>query len=188
MRVILLLSLAILTTSLVWDKQVSPISFSFANDKWTFPSTIGDGVKKYNLQFKPPGYYYREYPNLELILLYDYGFSELENDKQPKETLYSKKFHTYYFRFPDHGSTYDSLRYAIEKQYNKKFSARTGIRTPSFSDEIASEYKDDILNVNQPLSIGIKRMKSNSKWKDIVGVYFIYGLCEQNQLKTMGSR
>jgi hypothetical protein len=183
----LLFSLS-LTVSLMWKKQPSPVTFSFVNSKWTFPSTIGEAVENYHFHFKPPGYYYLEYPNdLEVVLLYDYIFGELENDRQSKETLYSKKIHTYYFRFPDHGKTYDSLRYAIEKQYNNKFTLRSGARTPSFFDEPPSNYSDSILNVNSSLSIGIKRIKSSGKWKDIVGVYFLYGLSEQKQLKAMGS-
>lgn len=161
-----------------------PVTFSFANSEWHFPSTIEEAVKKHDLSFKPPGYYYRVFPDgMEAELRYHSKWWELDNDNQPKETLYGKHIHTYYFRFPDSDAVYDSLRQSLEQQFNNKFKLKKGIRKEKNIREDLRSYAIDFLAVDSSFVVGLGRYKSMAERdKKFIAVSFLYNLSEDEQI------
>ncbi len=67
------ISIVLLLSVAAWFfLKASPVTFSFANAEWHFPSTVGEAVEAHGLSYKPPGYYYRIYPDsMKLVLRFD---------------------------------------------------------------------------------------------------------------------
>jgi hypothetical protein len=69
--------------------ESEPAQFVYGNEKWKFPSTVKEAVRKHHLKYKPPGYYYKiKNREMEVILSYHYESGDFYNEYQPKKTLY----------------------------------------------------------------------------------------------------
>jgi hypothetical protein len=159
-----------------------PVTFHFANKRWAFPSTVEEAVKKHNLAYHPPGYYYQTDTNsYEVLLSYHSKWLDFSNDIQPKETLYPRDVHTYVFQFKAGPNTYDSLRNDLESRYSK------GLKPKSYVlEEHERPFQFNLLEINECLTVGIKNSKSQ-RFGKIVTVQFIYGLSLGDIGVQMGS-
>lgn len=98
-----------------------PILISFNGEKWLFPITVGDAAKRYNLSYKPPGYYYTEDRNGNTVNLeYTNQTGDFDNEHQAKEALYGREVHSYVHTFRFQPERIDSFRHALENQFSKK--------------------------------------------------------------------
>lgn len=162
-----------------WSKfnHCDAVTIRFANEDWTFPSTIGEAVNNHDLDFKPPGYYYKtDSINQQILLAYHDEFGDYDDDRQAKETLYPRDVHTYVFQFKKRPNTYDSLKRHFETQFKQKFVLTKGIKTRSFwFDYGKMPFEHHLLKVDDCLTIGIKNSKSDGLG-EIVTVQLLYGL------------
>jgi hypothetical protein len=155
--------------------QPEPATISFGGEKWDFPSDIEDAVNAHELLYKPPGYYYKKYPTgMETVLDYYAAGHDFANEYQPKEILFSKKIHSYIFRFENKAGVYDSLRQNLEKTYRKKFVFTTGKKESRFTD--VGEFAYDFLTVSPEVTVGIKTGYSPDDHYEVVTVRFMYDL------------
>lgn len=165
MKLIVYISFLAIWSALPLSKyKPEPISFEMGNIEWFFPATAGDATKMHNLDYKPPGYYYKEYPSdMEVILDYHNLNGDFDNEYQSKETLFPRKVHSYIFRFSNNLETYDSLRLNIEKKFNKKFVLTKGMKDPEIishafnASSIEKEFTWDFLTVNKDLTVCIAK-------------------------------
>ncbi len=180
--------LLILSTAIWLILRPSPVKFSFAGEEWFFPSTIENAVNKHDLLFKPPGYYYKIFPDgMEVELRYHSRWWELDNDRQSREALYGKSIHTYCFRFPDSDAVYDSLRRSLEQQFSSKFVLKKGNRTGENIRADFRPYAIEFLTINSSFVIGLSRYLSTSeRGKKLIGVSFLYNLSEKEQILIAG--
>lgn len=137
-----------------------------------FPATVEEAVIHYNLDYKPPGFYFKilNQQHAELILTYHYNRSDFNNEYQPKETLYPRELNSYLFRFPEKKGLQDSLKTALEKEYGKKFLRKNGI-DPS-KTAMVQQYDFLFLDVNPCLSIGLTSSPAYHKHDRKVNVRF----------------
>lgn len=127
------------------------------NKDWFFPANVGEVVTKYQLDYKPPGYYYKAYSDgSEVILYYYYAEGDFDNGSQHKEVLFSRKLHSYAFRFANNPGVLDSLRQNLEATYHKEL-----VLTESHEYEKTSIGSGKpiprwgLLPVNDELTIGV---------------------------------
>lgn len=96
-------------------------SISFNGGDWVFPITVGDAVNRYNLFYKPPGYYYSEDKQGNTVSLeFAYQTGDFNNEHQSRETLYNRGVHTYVHSFKFRPERIDSFRHALENQFRRK--------------------------------------------------------------------
>ncbi|WP_188932860.1 hypothetical protein [Dyadobacter endophyticus] len=133
----------------------------FAGENWEFPSTVGKAVIDHKLDYKPPAFYYKNFnEDTEVILSPNLGFGDVDNEYQPKESLYGNTVNGYIFRFPSKQETYDSLRTLLETRYNKKFILTKGVKDIPAGITMNEDQKNfayDFLTVNNKLTIGIHK-------------------------------
>jgi hypothetical protein len=161
MKLMIVLCAALLG-SVLWIQppKTKPFSFEINNREWVFPSTAGDAVTKHQLDYKPPGYYYKQYPDgSEVILYYHYADGDFDNKSQYKEVLFPRKLHSYVFRFANKPGVLDSLRQNLEAAYSQKIvltkcrEEEEILKTPSKSNETNFEW--GMVTVDDGLTIGI---------------------------------
>lgn len=139
------------------DQQV----IDFAGQKWTFPSTIGQALKEHKLDFRPPAYYYKNYPSgMEVIVNVNVENGDYNNESQPKEALFDRSVNSYIFRFPSSQKTYDSLRSHLENEYKSKFVLTRGRKDAKTLPESKMEFAYDLLKANEKLVIGIHKSET----------------------------
>ncbi|WP_128544391.1 hypothetical protein [Larkinella soli] len=170
------------------DKVFSEIIFfRFAGEKWKFPLTVEEAVKKYRLFFSPPGYYYLEDKKCGYNLSIDFHSEErdFENEFQPKEVLFARKIHTYIFQFRDSGLTMDSLITVVEHDFKRRFVLQSD--TNRFGNEPLPEPLKKVLpghgiveyrtlQANPNLTVGIRRKPAFNREDKFVEVIFFYDL------------
>lgn len=82
---------------------------------------------------------------------------DIDNEYQPKESLFKRSVNSYIFRFPSNKFLYDSLRKDLETKFNKKFVLTTGRKDASTLPENQMQFSYDLLNANDNLTIGIHK-------------------------------
>ena len=127
------------------------------NKDWVFPANVGEAVTKYQLDYKPPGYYYKEYADgSEVILYYHYADGDFDNGSQYKEVLFPRKLHSYAFRFANSPRVLDSLRQNLEATYHRKIVLT---ESPEYEKTSIASGKPNsrwgLLTVNDELTIGV---------------------------------
>lgn len=161
MKIIIVLCAALLG-SVLWIKpsETRPVSFRMNQRDWFFPANVGEAVTKYQLDYKPPGYYYKEYPDgSDVIVYYHYADGDFDNGSQHKEVLFPRNLHSYTFRFANNPGVFDSLRQNLEATYNKKFVLTKSLynekapKTPLGSGRTNSQW--GLLIINKDLTIGL---------------------------------
>jgi hypothetical protein len=163
MKLIIVLCAALLG-SVIWIKpsETKPVSFEMKNREWFFPSTAGEAVTGHQLDYKPPGYYYKEYPDgSDVIIYYHYADGDFDNASQPREVLFTRTLHSYMFRFANNPGVLDSLRRDLETTYHKKIViTKGGANEKNLKDVFVSNERNvefGLLTVNDRLTIGIAR-------------------------------
>ncbi|MEO6288182.1 MAG: hypothetical protein ABIN80_03690 [Dyadobacter sp.] len=162
MKLIIVLCAALLG-SVIWIRpsETKPVCFEMNNRDWFFPSTAGEAVTKHQLDYKAPGYYYKEYPDgSDLILYYHYADGDFDNQSQSKEVLFPRKLHSYMFRFANKPGVLDSLLQNLETAYHKKIVLKCQqddeiVQTSIKSRETSFEW--GLLTVHDGLTIGIAK-------------------------------
>jgi len=172
------LATTVIILKMIFGFQVQPpceaVTITFGGKKWSFPSSVEEAVRKHNLSYKAPGYYYKvDTTQMKLILGYHFNPGDFSNEYQAKEVLFSRELHSYIFQFPDRPNLYDSLQSDLENTYEKKFILTKGIKDSEYAAEKEFEFK--FLTVNSCLTIGIKRSRPEKKEKTIT-VRFMYNL------------
>ena len=158
-----------------WIKQPDPVTFNFNQENWQFPSTAGEAVKKHDLDFLPPGYYYKEdATGVKVVLHYHSRLGDFDDDRQAKEVLYGRSLHSYEFTFPYKPSLYDSLKNDLEITFHKKFLLIKGFKYGSAKDD-KRPYAYQFLTISPDLVVGIKQDHENVSSR-IITVKFMYDL------------
>ena len=167
----------------VKECQVETVDYMELN--LSFPATVGDAVKIHALQYKPPGYYYKNLKqhNGEVFLTYKYNLSDFRNENQPRETLFPRELESYIFRFPEKEGLEDSLRIELEVAFGKKFI--NVHETGSPNTVMQQNYNIHFLKINPCLTIGVTSSPVSHKSDRKVVVCFLYNLSESDQLGTM---
>ena len=161
-------------TPMWFSNKCETTSFDFIGQKWEFPSTVSEAVKKHHLNYRPPGYYYKIYSsNEEVILGYHYEPLDFDDEYQPKEVLFPRRLHSYIFRFPDKVGTYDSLVTDLEKKYKRKFVTTKGVKDAEYA--IVKNFEYNFLTISPCLIVGIKRSLPEKREK-IITVRFMHDL------------
>lgn len=158
----------------------------FADNKWKFPSTVGEAVESHGLDYRPPGYYFKvlEPNKVDVILFYNYSSGDMANEYQPKQTLYPKELNSYIFRFFEKEGLYDSLRTSLEKQYGGEF-----IREQRPEDSLypnTPKFECDLMKISPCLSVAMKRNKDYEGRNKVV-VRFMYRLSLKDMVLQMSS-
>lgn len=164
-----------------------PMSFHFAGNKWVFPSTVESAVQTHQLDYKPPGYYYKKHPpGMEVILSYHFMPGDFFNEYQPKEVLFPRMLNSYVFQFNERPGLYDSLQTNIEQTFNRKFVLTRGMKDGKTLEEHEKPFEYNFLTVNSCLTIGIKRSEPRKQRKTVT-VRFMYNLPLGRMGVLMGS-
>ncbi|GLU54371.1 hypothetical protein [Dyadobacter frigoris] len=160
-------------------------TISYMDWKMIFPSTVGDAVKAHQLDYKPPGFYYKNLSknNGEVILTYKYKLSDFNNEYQPKETLFPRELDSYIFRFPEKPGLQDSLKIALEKTYGKKFQLTKAASSPKAVK--VQKYDFLFLSVNSCTTIGITSSPEMQKSDRKIVVRFLYNHSPEEQISAM---
>ncbi|UTM21741.1 hypothetical protein [Dyadobacter chenhuakuii] len=162
--------------------QNKHVDIKIGGTKWALPSTVGDAVKRHALNYKPPGYYYKNYPNkMEVILSVNDQPGDYFKENQPKEALFDRTLNGYIFRFPQNQINYDSLKVDIETTYKKKFKLTKGRKEATTLREDQMQFEYDFLMVDDKLTIGIHKSPT------LVVVRYMYGMSIGKMGVKMGS-
>ncbi|NIJ51661.1 hypothetical protein [Dyadobacter arcticus] len=163
------------------------VEFSFAKKDWAFRSNVEGRFKKHELQYKPPGYYYKiDENNVEVILGYHSEDWDFDDEYQPKEVLFPRILHSYIFQIPEKNETYDSLKNVLEKSFKKKFIFTKGLKEGDTLLESERPFEFNFLEINSCLTVGIKRSHAENRG-EVVTVRFMYGLSLGYMGTIMGS-
>ncbi|MCE6990831.1 hypothetical protein [Dyadobacter sp. CY323] len=169
------------------EVECDPVSFEFLNSTWQFPSTVEKAVEKHNLDYHPPGFYYKINDlQTRLVLGLNFEGGDYYNERQPKQTLYSRTLNSYIFQFKEGPRTYDSLRFVIEKQFDKPFILVKGMKEGETLRENEKPFEYHFLTITPCLTVGIKRSKSEKR-EDLVTVRFMYNLSMGRMGVVMGN-
>lgn len=149
-----------------------------------FPSTVGDAVKMHKLDYKPPGFYYKNFNKnkSELIIDYIYIKSDFNNEYQPKETLFPRELNSYIFRFSERHGLRDSLKTILEKKYEKRFISKSGINPANSVNK--QEWDFSFLEINSCMTVGITSSPASYS-KRYVLVRFFYNVPERQRILEM---
>ena len=158
-----------------WIKQPDPVAFNFNQETWQFPSTVGEAVKKHDVDFRPPGYYYKEdSTRTKVVLHYHSRFGDFDDDRQAKEALYGRNLHSYEFTFPYKPGLYDCLKNDLQVAFHKKFLLTKGFKYGSAKDD-KRPFAYQFLTISPDLVVGIKQDHENVSPR-IITVKFMYDL------------
>ena len=136
-------------------EDCSSYTINYMDWKMIFPSTVGEAVIMHQLDYRPPGHYYKQLhkSNGELILTYDYNKGDFYDEYQPKETLFPRQLNSYMFSFPEKAGLQDSLRVALEKSYGKEFRLTKATSSPK--GVMKMNYDLFFLEVDSCMTIGL---------------------------------
>jgi hypothetical protein len=153
--------------------------------KMIFPSTVGEAVIMHQLDYRPPGYYYKKIAKNkgELILTYDYNKGDFHDEYQPKETLFPRQLDSYMFRFPEKAGLQDSLRVALEKSYGKEFRLTKATSPPKAVMKM--NYDLFFLEVDSCMTIGLASSPEIKKNDRSVIVRFLYKHSPEKRISAM---
>jgi hypothetical protein len=177
MKRLVLATFLIVITSCENKKECDKHIIHFGNEQWTFPSTIGAADKRHHLSFHSPAYYYKMCGSSHQVILgFDWKSGDFDNDRQPKEDLFSCDINTYIFQVRQTGNTYDSLIRKIESIYGKKFTLVKGTKTDHlYNAEKNRPFEHCLLKVDSCLTVGIKNSRSH-ELGNVVTVHYMFGL------------
>jgi hypothetical protein len=166
-----------------------PITVSFNGGEWLFPLTVGEAEKRYNLSFKPPGYFYTQMKNGSTVHLeYNHRTGFFFDENLTMQDWYERPVASYVHTFQNHSGLLDSLRQALEKQFQKKMvirvdTQRFGLKNMSAS--LKSSLPNEgivpyhLMNVDSSLIIGLRQKPSMSKDNQAVEVLLFYNYVEK---------
>lgn len=98
-------------------KTAPPVSCSTKYNGLTlyFPSTVADAVNRYQLGFKPPGYYYKYLPDSTcLSLRYDNKVGDFDNEYQAATVLQNRIVNLHSFDMANRAGRFDEEQHKLE--------------------------------------------------------------------------
>ena len=162
-----------------------PYAINYMDWKMTFPSTVGEAVKVHQLDYKPPGFYYKTISvnRGEVFLNYKYKRGDFHNEYQPREILFPREVDSYIFRFPEKDKLQDSLKIAIEKVYKKKF--KLTMATNSSIAAMPMNYDLFFMEVDSCMTIGLASSPTVKKKDRHIVVRFLYNHSPEDRISEM---
>ncbi len=163
----------------------SSYTIEYMDLKMVFPSTVGEAVKMHQLDYRPPGHYFKKMAGNkgEVILTYKYQKGDFHNEYQPKETLFGRELNSYMFRFYERTGLQDSLKTALEKKYEKKFQLTKVTSSPRTI--MSRNYDLFFLEVDSCMTIGLASSPNLKKADRIVVVRFLYNQTPEERVSAM---
>jgi hypothetical protein len=155
------------------------------NWKMIFPSTVGEAVKLHQLDYNPPGYYYKPitYGQGEVIVTYKYKKGDFYNEHQAKETLFSRELDSYLFSFLERKGLQDSLMKDLEITYGKKFQFVKAASSPKAMMQMS--YNMFFLAVDSCVTIGLTSTPDVDRTDRKIAVRFLYNHTPEERISAM---
>lgn len=162
------------------------MKIEFDGETITFPTTVEEAVRRHQLSFSAPGYYYRQDDSKEMVINIPYQASDYRDEHQAKEVLYDRNVVSYVFKYKGDRVPFESLQRQVESLCRCKLTFVTDSLSPekdpgfqTFPAEIKQRLPQKGLHyyatapLSKDVTIGFRRRPS---WRgeDIPEVDFFY--------------